>query len=115
MGRMAAECAHLQGRFEAFHDVLFEQQDSLGLKAWTKFAEQSGVPDRRAFEACINKGDRDPKVEQGIAFGNRIDARGTPTILLNGWMLAAPPSLAQLRESVRAIRDGKPPFPGAKP
>jgi protein-disulfide isomerase len=49
----ASECADEQGRFEAMHDRLFEQQNLFGLKAWSDFADDAGVSNREAFENRI--------------------------------------------------------------
>jgi hypothetical protein len=36
----AAECAAGAGRFKEFHDLLFRQRDSLGLKTFSEFARE---------------------------------------------------------------------------
>jgi hypothetical protein len=41
------------GRFEAFHDVLFAQRDSIGTKPWSRFAVDAGLSDTSAFERCL--------------------------------------------------------------
>jgi superoxide dismutase len=43
---LAAECAARAGSFEAFHDLLFAQPDSIGGKAWTLLALEAGVASR---------------------------------------------------------------------
>lgn len=58
-----AECAGDQGRFEAMHDQLFEGQDQFGLKPWADYATAAGVPDLRAFDACIEKAGAIPRVD----------------------------------------------------
>lgn len=106
----ASECANAQGRFEAIHDGFFEKQDSLGLKPWRSFAEEAGVADLERFDACVSERGPIPGVEAGKAFGDDIDVRGTPTVLINGWRLSSVPSLKALEEHIAAIRVGKPPI-----
>lgn len=80
----AAECAAAQGRFSPFVELVLRKQDSIGLKAWTEFAREAGVPSPRAFGRCIGVG-RAPRVDSGIAVAARLGINSTPTIVANGW------------------------------
>ena len=104
-----AECAGEQGRFEPMYDLLFEQQESFGLKPWGDFATEAGVPDGAAFEACIKSTEPLARVTEGKALGNQLDVRGTPTIVINGWKLGRPPSEQELDAMVKAVLAGKSP------
>jgi protein-disulfide isomerase len=104
-----AECAGDQGRFEAMHDLLFEQQDKFGLKPWSEFASEAGVTDSAAFEACIKRTDPIPRVIEGKVLGNQLDVQGTPTVVINGWKLGRPPKLDEMDHMVKAILAGKSP------
>jgi len=104
-----AECAAGQGRFEAMYDLLFEQQDRLGLKPWSEFASEAGVADSAAFEACIKRTESMPRVTEGKALGNQLDVQGTPTVIINGWKLGRPPAGEELERLVKAILLGKSP------
>ena len=104
-----AECAGDQGRFETMHDLLFEQQDKFGLKAWSKFASEAGVADSGAFESCIKRTEAIPRVTEGKALGNQLDIQGTPTVVINGWKLGRPPTLDELDRMVKSILVGKSP------
>jgi protein-disulfide isomerase len=104
-----AECASDQGRFEAMYEQLFEGQDQFGLKPWREYAAAAEVPDLNAFDACMKKVDLIPRVEEGKALGAKLDVRGTPTIIINGWKLGHPPSEQELDEMVLRILAGKQP------
>lgn len=104
-----AECANDQGRFEAMYDALFEGQDQFGLKPWDDYATAAGAPDIAAFDACIKKTDPIPRVEEGKALGAKLDVKGTPTIIINGWKLATPPTEQELDQMVQRILAGKSP------
>lgn len=104
-----AECAGAQDRFEAMHDRLFEEQDQIGLKPWSEFAQEAGVADLGTFDACIKDTAPVAKVEAGKQLGNKLDIRGTPTLIVNGWKLGQPPSAADLDKMVKAILAGKNP------
>lgn len=91
------------------YDQLFEGQDQFGLKSWDDFATAAGVPDMVAFDACIKKADPIRRVEEGKALGAKLDIKGTPTIIINGWKLGHPPSEAELDQMVQRILAGKQP------
>jgi protein-disulfide isomerase len=105
----AAECAGKQGRFEAMHDKLFEQQGQFGLKPWTEMAKEADVPDIATFDSCINRSDPIPRVMEGQALGKALAIQGTPTVIINGWKLGRPPTLDELDHMVKAILAGESP------
>lgn len=97
----AAECAGAQGRFEQFHDLAYQHQDSLGLKSYESFARESGVADIRAFEECNRSSDPVPSIEADAKAAKDIGGRGTPTIVINGQRLAGAPDSASFERFVR--------------
>lgn len=105
-----AECAHDQGRFADVRRIMFQKQDSLGLKLWSSVAQEAGVPDLTGFEACLNAAEPITRVEQGLEWGERLKIVGTPTIVLNGWMYVYPPAAAELRAVVAKLIAGSDPF-----
>jgi len=107
-----AECAGDQGRFEPMYDLLFEQQDRLGLKPWSDFASEAGVADSTSFETCIKRTEPIPRVTEGKELGKQLDIQGTPTVVINGWKLGRPPTLEELDQMVKAILGGKSPTTG---
>jgi protein-disulfide isomerase len=104
-----AECAGEQGRFEAMHARLFEWQNQLGLKPWSEFASAAGVSDLPTFESCIKGTEPLTRVVEGRKLADRLEVRGTPTLIINGWQLHRPPDAAELEEMVQAILAGKNP------
>lgn len=100
----AAECAAAQGRFEAFHDRLFAQQDSLGIKRFDAFARESGVPDAEAFAACLARTDTLPVVSAGARTAKAMQATGTPTVVVNGLRYPLIPTTAELAKVIEAAR-----------
>ncbi len=105
----AAECAGEQGRFEAMHNKLFEQQDQFGLKPWADIAKDAAVPNIPVFEGCIRRTDIIPRVVEGQALGKALDIQGTPTVIINGWKLGLTPTADELEGMVKAILAGKSP------
>jgi predicted DsbA family dithiol-disulfide isomerase len=80
----ASECAALQGRFDAMHDLLFDHSDALGRVPWRQLAEAAGVENMRAFERCIADSTTRSVIESDHEAARSLGARGTPTVLING-------------------------------
>lgn len=80
---IAAECAHLQGRFWEYADRLFSQQERLGEGAIESSAEAIGL-NMPAFRACLSDPDVAAEVTADVAEGRRLGLEGTPTFFVNG-------------------------------
>lgn len=86
---LAAECAGDQGRFTAFHDRLFNAQDSIGYLGMDTIASQAGVPDLARFAGCFSSGEFEMKVRTDGQLALSVGGSGTPTVLLEGRRLRA--------------------------
>jgi protein-disulfide isomerase len=84
----AAECAADQDRFWAFHWLLFEEENWLG-DAMAQFAVRAGVSDFDEFDQCLADTASVPAIEADIAAAGELGAAGTPTIIVNGLLLAS--------------------------
>lgn len=109
-----AECAGEQGRFEAMHDLLFDQQALLGSKPWRAFAAEANVPDLLAFDRCAESQEPVARVLDGQKLGDEFGVQGTPTLVVNGWKLPSPPSANELERMVEAILAGQSPIEEAQ-
>ena len=82
---VAVECAERQGKFQAMYRLLFAEQESLGSKDWVILAEEAGIPDLPAFEACVDEPvDSFSRIGAGRDLGLRRGVTGTPTVYVNG-------------------------------
>lgn len=104
----ASECAAEQGRFAAFHDVLFLKQDSIGTKPYAEFAVEAGVSDTVAFNACNARTERVPAIERDVAAARELNAHGTPTIIVNDRRFPVNPSTEQLVSLIQDELNKKP-------
>lgn len=93
---VAGECAGKQGRFAAYHRLLFEHQDSLGLISFTDFARRADVADILAFRNCVQQPRPNRKVEADIAAARQLGAHGTPALIVNGSLVAQLPDSSDL-------------------
>jgi len=103
---LASECGRRQQAFNAYHDVLFAESDSIGEKTWTSFASSSGIRDTSAFLACMQGALVDADVVADSAAAVELQIRGTPTMLINNLMYRGSHGFLQLDSAVqRALRE----------
>ena len=107
----AAECAVEQDQFWPFHDVLFLRQgrENSGvfsierLQDYARELDRALPPDawdQGAFESCLGSGRTRAAVEQMTLQANAAGASSTPTLLVNGRLLAGVSSIDQLRRAI---------------
>lgn len=89
---IAAECATIQGRFQAYHSLLFQYQDSLAQIGWEGLATRADIPDLRLFNNCLAAELPAPKLRADSLAGIALHLVGTPTILVNRWRLNDAPT-----------------------
>lgn len=103
----AAECAGQQGRFAEMQERLFEVQDQFGLRQWSDFASEAGVPDLMAFDSCVRSREPVLRIVEGKRLAEALNVPGTPTLVVNGWMLGRPPNAEELDRIVTTVISGK--------
>ena len=100
-----AECAFQLGRFERYHDLAFELQDSLAIIGPLGLAVRSGVLDTTAFRSCTEDPRTASKITSDVALGDRIGLAGTPLVMVNELRLVGTPTLPGLRSRIEAQLD----------
>ena len=106
----ASECAFAVGRFSQFVESVYDKQDSRGLKSWASFARDAGVRDTSRFRDCASSDRGARAVELGIGVGKQLGVRATPTVIVNGWRLAAAPNDTELVRAIERVKLGQKPF-----
>jgi protein-disulfide isomerase len=79
----AARCAGEQGRYWAYHDVLFERQPRFERDDLVAYAINLNL-DRERFERCLDGHTMRAAVEADLAEGRALGVRSTPSFLING-------------------------------
>ena len=97
---LASECAGTQGRFLAFHDALFGEQDVIGQMPWRYFGGLANLPDIPAFVECIREGEAMTRIVDDRRRGELIGVDRTPTWIINGTVVVGVPSLSRIEEMV---------------
>jgi protein-disulfide isomerase/uncharacterized membrane protein len=108
----ATECAHLQGTFWPFHDLIFEPEDGepgaprASATQLDAQAQRLGL-DMTQFRACLSSGQGMEAVKRDVAEGAKVGVTSTPTYVVNGIPMTGglPPSVFE--ELVAALRQTK--------
>ncbi len=80
----AAACAEQQGKFWAYHDRLFQNQDHLEAADLRTYASTVGL-DLTAYDQCVSGGQVKATVGQDVSDATALGVRGTPTWFINGY------------------------------
>jgi len=105
----AAECAAAQGLFAQYAGRLYENQDSIGKRSWSAFARDASVPDSAKFEECL-KSESSHRIRENTELGTRLGVRGTPTIIVNGWVFHGLPDSVELKRVIRDLLANREPY-----
>ncbi len=108
----AAECAHRQGRFWAFHHAVFEDPGKVGAEKIATYAARAGL-DTAAFDACRSEEGPSAAVRAEIALARSAGVGFTPTIFVNGRGLVGALKPRMLEAAIRAAGPLPPPEPPA--
>ena len=96
----AALCAGDQGKFDAYHDKLFENQDSLDSASLKKFAADLKL-DTSKFNKCLDNHDKKAAVEADLEEGAQAyGVGGTPTFVMDCLHVFGAASKADLKKQV---------------
>lgn len=98
----ASQCAADQGGFWEYHDYLYESASGLSVDELKDYAANIGL-DSTQFDSCVDAGTHEDYVSDDLDLARRSGARGTPTFMVNG-QLVANPTFATLVNAVRAAQ-----------
>jgi len=82
----AAQCAHDQGKFWEYHDLLFQNQQALDVDSLKDYARQSGL-DMGTFADCLDTDRHFAEVQHDLTDGQSYGVGGTPSFFINGRLL----------------------------
>ncbi len=86
----AAVCAHREGKFWEYHDLLFGTSPPPKVGDLVPYAQQVGIPSER-FRQCLNDPTAEDELRRDFEEANRLGAQSTPTFFLNGKMIQGLP------------------------
>ena len=104
----ASECAADQGRFWEYHDAIFENATGRGQAAFSaaslkRYASDVGI-ERQAFDACVDSQRYVDYVRSETNLARQQGISRTPSLVIDGRLLAAVPSFEELRQQILAAR-----------
>ncbi len=100
----ASDCAHEQGRFWPYHDLLFANYQTLEPPRLKEYARAVGV-DAKKFDACFDSGQSSEAVVEDLEDAQRYGVASTPTFFINGRMVMGAVSYEALEQIVRQELD----------
>jgi protein-disulfide isomerase len=105
---MAAQCANDQGKFEAYHDKIFEEQAKKGtgtvqftvadLKAW---AVQIGL-NAGTFNSCLDSQKYAAEVDADTEAAGNAGVSGTPSFFVNGTLVVGAQPYSTFQAAIEA-------------
>jgi protein-disulfide isomerase len=97
----AARCATDQGKFWAYHDILYANAPKAGPDQLKTYARELGL-DLPAFDQCLTSGKHQAAVQKDIEEGTRAGVTGTPAFFIDGRFISGAQPLENL---VRVVDD----------
>lgn len=99
---LASECAAAQERFESYHDLLFQRQDSLGLIDWTNLAQRAGVPDTANFRTCFESERLAGRLDAHKRLASYLGVQAAPTFVFADSMLSGYDAVHRVRSWIES-------------
>jgi protein-disulfide isomerase len=97
----AAMAANEQGKFWEMHDLMFKNQQKLAKEDLEGYAKQLGL-DMAKWNASIESHKYKKDIEADTQAGNKIGARGTPTMFVNGKVLVGAQPIDEFKKRIDA-------------
>ena len=100
----AARCVRDQkgdsGYFK-MHDLLFENQATLSVENYKKWARTLGV-NGETFDTCLDSGKHASAIDAEEAYGQSLGVSGTPTFFVNGMSLEGAQPYSAFEQAIEA-------------
>jgi len=101
----ASECAHEQGKFWQYHDLLFARQAPGKPWSFPALAAELGL-DVDAFSSCLASGRFRAEINKDLHDGLRVGITSTPTFFINGRPLIGFQPITAFQQLIdQALRD----------
>ncbi len=103
---LAAQCAHDQGKFWEYQDIVFQEQAKKGtgtitfstadLKAW---AAKIGL-DTKQFNSCLDSEQHGKEVDADTQAGSAAGVTGTPSFFVNGTLIVGAVPFSDFKSAI---------------
>lgn len=95
----ASLCAHDQGKFWEYHDVLFKNQKALEPAKLKEHAKSVGL-DETKFSDCLDKSKYADAVKKDMEAGSEVGVSGTPAFFINGIMISGAQPIEEFKRII---------------
>lgn len=97
----AAQCAADQGKFWEMHDKMFENQASLSVENFKKWAKELNLRSSE-FDSCLDSSKNAKIVADSEAYGQTLGVTGTPSFFVNGKSLVGAQPFSAFKQVIDA-------------
>lgn len=101
----AANCAGEQGKYWGMHDLIFQNQDTMGNAAYKQFAQQLGL-NTKQFNECLDTSKYSQEIQDDFNYGAQVGVSGTPTFFINGIRLVGAQPYQAFQQIIEAELSG---------
>jgi len=101
---MAAECAHEQGKFWEYHDLLFTNQAELSEANFKKWATELKL-NTVQFNTCLDTEKYSDEVAADQAEGQSYGVSGTPAFFINGQIISGAQPYSVFQQAIEQALD----------
>jgi protein-disulfide isomerase len=96
----ASLAAHAQGKFWAYHDILFGNPQAHDRAALERYAREAGL-DTARFRKALDRHTFAADVDADVELGRNLSVRAVPTMFANGKVVPYPYTQDELARIVR--------------
>lgn len=98
----AGFCAHDQGSFWAYQDIVFDNASALSVDNLIQYAGEIGLGEAQ-FTECLESGRHALSVEAELKAASNLGLFSVPSFIVNDQRLIGPPSFEQRSATIDAI------------
>lgn len=98
---LAAECAHDQDQFWAFHDLIFANQQNLSRDIYLTWASELEM-DVETFTSCYDGQTHRAEITADLEYGQSLGLTGTPTFFINGRVVSGAQPIEVFKQIIDA-------------
>lgn len=103
---IAAHCAHEQGMFWQYHDIVFENQTALEDNDLKDYAQKLNL-DMKKFEDCFKSKRPQAIIEKSMVEADSLGIQGTPSFIINGTLMRGLMPYEKFKEKIDQLLKNK--------